>query len=267
MRRRDFAAVVLAGDRGPDDPLTRAAGVCCKALVPVAGRPMLARVLATLERCPSVARRVVAGLPQRARDAAPALLGELDDAGVAITPQAAGPSASALAAVQTLTDQPPVLLTTADHALLEPAVVEDFLDRAAASGHDFVAAVVSYPSFRQRHPDIPKTVIRFSDRQLCGCNLFAIMTPRGRRVVEAWRQVDRQRKTPWKTLSLLGWTSVARFLLGRLSSDEACRRLSTRLEVSLTVVVLPCADAAIDVDSVADWHRVEKLAAVRQPPR
>ena len=43
-----FTALVLAGDRTPDDPVARAAGVPCKALALVGGRPMVSRVLDAL---------------------------------------------------------------------------------------------------------------------------------------------------------------------------------------------------------------------------
>ena len=43
-----FTAVVLAGDRTADDPVARAAGVPCKALALVGGRPMVHRVLEAL---------------------------------------------------------------------------------------------------------------------------------------------------------------------------------------------------------------------------
>jgi CTP:molybdopterin cytidylyltransferase MocA len=38
-------ALILAGSRGPDDPMARAAGVSHKAMLPVAGVPMLLRVV------------------------------------------------------------------------------------------------------------------------------------------------------------------------------------------------------------------------------
>lgn len=43
-----FTAFVLPGDRLPEDPVARAAGVPCKALVPVGGVPMVLRVLSAL---------------------------------------------------------------------------------------------------------------------------------------------------------------------------------------------------------------------------
>jgi GTP:adenosylcobinamide-phosphate guanylyltransferase len=49
-----LSAIVLAGSRGPDDPVARAAGLQHKALVPVAGVPMLQRVLDTLAAVPRI---------------------------------------------------------------------------------------------------------------------------------------------------------------------------------------------------------------------
>ena len=49
-----FTALVLAADRGPDDPVARAGGMACKSLVPVAGIPMLERVIGALEASPWV---------------------------------------------------------------------------------------------------------------------------------------------------------------------------------------------------------------------
>jgi len=60
-----FAAIVLAGDRGPDDPVARAAGVSCKALVPVAGRTMILRVLDALIGSSVIDSLIVCGSSSR----------------------------------------------------------------------------------------------------------------------------------------------------------------------------------------------------------
>ena len=49
-----FTALVLAGRRGPTDPVAQAAGCSHKALVPIAGIPMLVRVLRELRAVPHV---------------------------------------------------------------------------------------------------------------------------------------------------------------------------------------------------------------------
>ena len=52
-----------------------------------------------------------------------------------------------------------------------------------------------------------------------------------------------------------------RYLLGRLTLDEALARLSRRLDVKIGAVVMPFAEAAIDVDSPADLALVERIVA------
>ena len=55
-----FTALVLAGSRGPDDPVARAAGVAHKCLAPVAGVPMAVRVVQALAASPGIDRIAVA---------------------------------------------------------------------------------------------------------------------------------------------------------------------------------------------------------------
>ena len=256
-----FTAVILSGDRGPNEPLNVAAGVCCKALVPVGGRAMLLRVLDTLAACDSIGTQVIAGLADEALNGNPELHRRLTTDTLRRTPRAPGPSAAAATAAQTVPAASPILITTADHALLLPEVVGHFLSAAAATDLDVVAAVIRYPDFHAVHPQVHKTVMRFSDDHYCGCNLFALLTPAGRRILDTWQQVEAQRKTPWKTVGLLGWSAILRYLTGHLSLAQATARLSQRLGIKVGVVVLPTPDAAIDVDNVTDWQFVEALLA------
>ena len=56
-----FIALVLAADREEYNPVARAAQTSCKALAPVAGRPMLERVLTALAEAQQVERCLVCG--------------------------------------------------------------------------------------------------------------------------------------------------------------------------------------------------------------
>src|SRR5262249_48953426 len=60
--RKSFTALVMAGSRAGRDPLAAASGVTHKALTPVAGMAMLARVVRTLRATGRVERIVVSGL-------------------------------------------------------------------------------------------------------------------------------------------------------------------------------------------------------------
>ena len=87
------------------------------------------------------------------------------------------------------------------------------------------------------------------------------MTPRARAITNVWRKVESQRKQPWRVIGILGWWPVCKYLLGRLSLQEALARLSARLEIKIGVVILPFAEAAVDVDTEDDWRLVQQILA------
>ena len=123
---RPFTAIVLAADRGHPDPVATAAGASCKAMAPVGGTPMLTRVLDTLSAAQSVASVILCGPPRAVIDHDPRLQQILEAYRLQWVPSGPSPSTSAAAALKTLAADTPVLLTTADHALLTPAMVDHF---------------------------------------------------------------------------------------------------------------------------------------------
>jgi hypothetical protein len=177
---------------------------------------------------------------------------------------ASSPSASAARALEGAAPGQPVLLTTADHALLSPAIVDHFLEQALASDCDFVVGVARLDTVQARYPDTRRTAIRLRGGPYCGCNLFAFTSGRGRELATFWRRVEQERKRPWRVIAgALGPAATLRYLLGRLTLEQALAQLSRKLGVKIGAVVLPFAEAAIDVDSRADLDLVERILAQR----
>lgn len=259
MTSTGFTALVLAADRNADDPLVKAAGASCKALVKIAGTPMLQRVITALQASAQVDAILLSG-PERDQLAGDdSLEGLLQTGQIRWIQPHNSPSNSAWHAMQDLPASTKVLLTTADHPLLTAEIVDHFLTQALASNADVVVGAISYDVIQEKFPHAKKTVTRFRDGNYCGCNLFAFLTPEARQVAAAWRKVEQQRKNPLRIISQLGWWSVLRYLLGRLTLDQALAQLSERLSVTIRPVLLPFPEAAIDVDSIADQALVEGI--------
>jgi CTP:molybdopterin cytidylyltransferase MocA len=258
---QQFTAVVLAADRTPNDPVALAAKVSCKALAPVGGRPMVLRVLDALAGSNQVNTCILCGPPAAIVDREPLLQERLAAPGLRWLPPHATPSTSAAAALATIPAGTPVLLTTADHALLRPEMVEHFCRETQTADCDVVAALASYTRIAAKYPGMRRTRTRFSDGDFCGCNLFAFLTPQGRAAADFWRRVENERKRPVKMLSELGWRVVLRYLLGRLSLKDALQHISRRMGLRAGVVILPFPEAAVDVDSVSDWAVAQRIAS------
>jgi molybdopterin-guanine dinucleotide biosynthesis protein A len=256
-----FSAIVLAADREASNPVAAAAGVRCKSLAPVNGIPMIFRVLGALSSAAAIENVLLCGPPKDIIDQEPQLKEHISSGKVSWMENKATPSLSAYEAMKTLPESKAILLTTSDHALLTPEIVEYFCHEAYLSGCDVVAAVARRETVMGAYPQTSRTAYRFRDGEYCSCNLFAFLTPESRTVPSFWRQVEQQRKNPFKVIRILGWWTVLRYVTGCLTLPEAMERLSGRLGCRVGIVVMPYPEAAIDVDSAADLSFVQLIAA------
>ncbi len=252
-------AIVLAADRGPSDPVARAAGVASKCLAPVVGIAMIERVVTTLAASPWVGRIIVV---QNARDDLMQceVLARLAKEGRLFTVAAEPtPSLSALRGIDMCADEFPILITTADHPLLTGEVIEYFSAHAFRSGADIAAGVVAASLIRNRFPDAVRTYLNFRDGGYSGANLFALLGPDGKKAVAFWRRVETQRKRPWRIAKVFGWRLLAGYLTRTWTLDGALERASARLGVKAYGVKIPYAEAAVDVDKPADLVLAERI--------
>ena len=246
-----LTALVLAGTRGGGDPLAEYAGVSHKALIPVEGRPMLERVVAALSAVPQVGRILIAIERPEIVAALPAMR-----VPVTAVPAASGPSASVAAVLAA--EGTPMLLTTADHALLQPEWIQELL-QADGGDADALVALARSDAVLAAAPGTQRTWLRFADGDYSGCNLFLLRTPVTSRIVSLWQEVEAARKRPLTLLRRLGFTYALRYRMGWLSLDQALQRLGRMAGARIRPVILRDGRAAIDVDKPADLDLVRQL--------
>jgi len=256
-----FTAIVLAGDRGPDDPLIAASSAQCKAMIPVSGRPMLFRVLDALLAAPTIDTVILSGPPEPEIKKSPELRRYLTSPRISWQENDTTPSRSAYQTLQSLPKSRKVLLTTADHALLKPEIIDFFCRKARNLNADVVVGMENYHLLQQAFPESKRTVTRFKDGEFCSCNLFAFLTPQGRTAAEFWQKIEKERKKPLRLISLCGWLTVLNYFLGRLTLSQALRNLAKKMDLTADVVLLPFPEAAIDVDKIADLELVNRIIA------
>ena len=245
-------------------------------MVPVAGTPALARVLQAIEDSHQCAGGIICGPAAEALTGNKALQDLLLQPGFEWLSPASGPAASALSALAKL-DHYPALLTAGDHALLTGEIVDDFCAQALAvgahqaagkssesadgdvPGYDLVIGFVPYALVKAAWPQSRRTVLKFSNGQFCGSNLFAIMNPQGRRALDFWRQAEADRKQPWRIARRFGLLALLLYLLRRLSLEKALSGLSAASGCRIGHVKVGFARAAVDVDSIEDQQLAEKI--------
>jgi hypothetical protein len=153
----------------------------------------------------------------------------------------------------------PTLVTTADHPLLTPAMLEEFWRGAAESGADVAVGVVTETVFRARYPDLQRTFVRLADEAFSGANLFAFLSERAGGVADFWRRAERHRKQPWRLARVFGVGPLIKFAAGRLTVADAFDALESATGARAALVKLECPEAAIDVDRPADYTLASQL--------
>lgn len=259
-------ALVLAGSRQDEpDVIADAAGASCKALAPVGGQPMIERPLTVLRQSGRIAG-IDAALPVHADVGAeaPRLAGWLDERVVTRVEAASSPARTVRAGLDRLPQNAWLLVTTADHALLDAATLEQFLDRCETPGIDAFAGLLPLEILEAAYPDMRRTGLKLRDGRFSGCNLFLIRNGHaGRALVSFWIRLETLRKSPLRMARVLGPVAVVGYGLRVLSLAGALKMIGRRTGARLAPVMLDIPEAAIDVDSLPDLAFVEKFLARR----
>lgn len=260
--------LILAGRRaGAFDTLAMAYGVADKCLVPVAGRAMIAHVLASAAA--SDADRIFvsahhAGLLDDLDDPVVALLGDR----LMIVP-AAGNLADSVLAVAEVTSFP-LLITTADNCLLTPATIAEIGREAARLGVDAGIALARREDVLAIHPEGQRRFYEFSDVAVSNCNAYWIGHRGALRAAEAFRGGGQFVKKPIRVMWTFGLINLLRFRFGLGPIHHIFGRISRRLNVEIAPLLVSNGATAIDIDNERSLRVTEALMArlvpVSRPP-
>jgi GTP:adenosylcobinamide-phosphate guanylyltransferase len=249
-----WTAVVLAGSRPGRDPFAEQFGTDLKPLIPIAGEPMVCRPVRALLASDAIGKivvvsqsleRIAAVLPTD-----PRIQMQKSQRTIAETIEKLILKHDA---------EFPILVTTADHALLDPKMIEEFI--AKIGGFDLAIGVVERQALVARLPQSKRTWLPFRGGAYSGANLFAFGSIKALAAIEQWRSVEQDRKKGWRVLAALGPAFLIGALLRLRTIDESVSAIAWKLGMSARVVVLSNPLACVDVDKPVDHAIVETILA------
>lgn len=254
-----WTALVLAGQRPGVDPLAAAFGREAKALIPVAGEPMLSRVLRALSDTPEIARIFVLAQNAQALLADPALAWTTGDDRIEARVSGSTISGSVLGAISDPAIGLPVLVTTADNVMLTPATVAEFV--AGAGSSDVSVAFVERTRLEAAVGPNRRTWLTFKEGAYTGANLFALNGPASQNALRFWERVEQDRKSVLRLAAHFGPVLMIRLLLRQMSVQQALAAAGAKLGASAAPVLLTDGRMGVDVDKVEDHALAERLLA------
>lgn len=263
MRDRDglVDAVVLAGsvNRIALYPGNRPGR---KALVEIAGRPLIAYVLDALTASRRVGKIFVVGAPEVLEYASrwPRVQG---------VPEGHQLVRNAWRGLRAA-ESPWVLFCNPDQPLLTTEMVDDFLQRAASVDGDLLSSWVRYEDLG-RYTEGDHKFANFGDGRFAHGNLFLVRRdlPEIKRVRDRLDRLYRARKNNLRFAWTFGPVLFLRFLLARLSGKLPA--LAETLEIAgqafglrVAPVLCPHPEIVLDIDEPEDYAAVVRYLAEAQ---
>ena len=235
-------AVVTAGGR-VDGEYASAAGTTVKALAPVRGETMLARVTDALRGAGIGRIALVGGGEVRAA---------CDD-DVRFVDESASGAENVLRALSAWPDDDePLLYATSDMPYVTAEAVRDFVDRAPADA--LAIALCDHGAFVNRFPGAPPFGIALAGERVVNGGVFRIPAGARSAVARLAAELFDARKRPWRMAGLVGPLALLRFALGRLSVADL-EAMAQRLLGVRGVAVRGCApELGFDADGAAEYR-------------
>lgn len=256
-----FNVVVLAAQRpGIIDPLALTHDVTHKCLVPIGGKPLIAHVLETVSRHPAVGDIRVSIEQQAFADIADisVVIGRLDVGASRIRCTASKDNLadSVIAAVDDM-EEGPVIITTADNALLTPKALDAMM--AMLDDADVAVALAPKSAVLSAHPDGQRRFYKFSDNHYSNCNLYGLAGRDALDAAEIFRGGGQFAKKVGRVIESFGLINLLLLRSGMISLSGAMARISRRIGLTIKPVVLHEGRNAIDVDNDRSYAIVSGL--------
>lgn len=240
------AAVVTAGwSPEEDDPLAQhTRGVMSKALIPIAGKPMIAHVIDALAGSRYVEHIIVVALNPAAEIQFSVPVEHIPDGGSMLANVEAGVNY----ALERHPDVDAVLLSGSDLPTITPHIVDAFIDECTRTDHDLYYTIVERSVMEARFPESRRSYVHLREGDFAGGDLmlFRPGVTLGQR--ELWESLAGARKNALRQAAMFGFWPLMKLVIRRLSLAEAERRACKALKVRGHAIPFPHAEVGMDVD-------------------
>jgi GTP:adenosylcobinamide-phosphate guanylyltransferase len=241
------AIVTAGGIPKPGEPLYSYTLGASKALLDIAGKPMIRWLLEALESAETIERVVVIGLAPESVQTTSKVAAFLPNQGSMIENIRAG----VRKIVELNPDTRHVLLVSSDIPAITGKIVDWFVRASQQSDQDIYYSVVPRRVMEKRFPGSKRSYTRLSDIEVCGGDMHIIRAELAFSTDRIWDDLIGARKNVFKQASIIGFDTLLLLLIGILTLEDAVRRVTKRLKLTGQPVKSPYAELGMDVDKPA----------------
>ncbi len=238
------AIVTAGGIPEPDDPLYANTQGAPKAMLEIAGKPMIQWVLDALSDSKHVNQVVVVGLEKESGVTCTKPLDFIPNQGSMLSNIMAGGHR-----ILTLNPGAKMLLSvSSDIPTITGAIVDWMAEEVMDGEYDVYYNYILRDAMESRFPGSKRTFTKFKGAEVCGGDLNAFQTHLLTADGAVWQELINARKNILKQAGIIGLDLLVKLFLRQLTIDEAAVKASKRLELKAIAVNCPYPEIGMDVD-------------------
>ena len=248
------AIVTAGGIPQPEDPLYTFSNGNAKALIDVAGKPMVQWVLDALGDAKNVDNVIVIGLSPKSGVTCKKPMHFLSNQGRMLANIVTGLNK----ALELNKRNKYVLVVSSDIPTIKPEMVDWLIETCMETKDDLYYGVCPKDVMEARFPGSKRTYTHLKDMDVCGADMNITHVRMATEHLDMWEQLIGSRKSPLRAASIIGFGTLFKLATRQLTLDEAVSRVCQRIGINGRAIVWPYAEPCMDVDKP---HQLELLRA------
>jgi GTP:adenosylcobinamide-phosphate guanylyltransferase len=255
------AIVTAGGIPNPEDPLYSFLKGDAKALVEVAGKPMIQWVLDALGGAKRVNNVIIVGLSPKSGVTCKKPTYFVSNQGRMLANIVTGINK----ALELNKKNQYVLVVSSDIPALKPEMVDWLVDTCMETKDDLYYGVCPREVMETRFPDSKRTFTHLKDMDVCGADMNITHVRMATEHLDMWEQLIGTRKSPLRQAGIIGLGTLFALFTRRLTLEDAVTRVCDRIGIKGRAIVWPYAEPCMDVDKPHQLELLREDLAKQQP--
>ena len=248
------AVVTAGGIPLPEEPLYPFTQGISKALLDVAGKPMIQWVLDALGQASTINNVIVVGLTEESGVTCQKPLHFIPNQGKMLDNFRAGVRRSK----EINPDVKFVVFASSDIPSIKAEMVDWVVNTSLETDDDIYYNVIQRQVMEARFPGSNRTYTHLKGMDVCGGDLNVVSASTASDESEIWEKISNARKSPLKQAALIGYDTLLLLLMRQLTMEKTIQRVASQLKVKGRGIVCPYAEIGMDVDKP---HQLELMRA------
>jgi GTP:adenosylcobinamide-phosphate guanylyltransferase len=246
-------ALILAGGKSTDDPLSALTGGELKSMLPIAGKPMVQWVLDAISGAKSIDTVVLIGIEDASALKCSKPFFCMPDEGSLI-----GNMQQASKKLDEIHPQDShVVSFSADIPAITSEIIDHLVGIYEKGEYDIYYGVVERRVMEKRFPGSKRTYIKIKKDEVCGGDLNSFSKRAVLKPDALWKELIKQRKNPLKQAAMIGIDSLLLLILGLIDLDQVADRVCRRMGITGKALKVPFAEVGMDVDKPFQFEMVQ----------